>query len=107
MTVSLPFSAPAWPPDTGASRKPMPRCLRRSVKLAGNVRRGGGVIDEDRALLHARECAVRPNRHLAQIIVVADAGEDEVGIARGLRRSVRGRAADSATQASARLRVRL
>jgi hypothetical protein len=24
MMVSLPFSAPAWPPDTGASRKPIP-----------------------------------------------------------------------------------
>ena len=25
MTVSLPFSAPAWPPDTGASRQCTPR----------------------------------------------------------------------------------
>ena len=27
MTVSLPFSAPAWPPDTGASRQCTPRFL--------------------------------------------------------------------------------
>ena len=27
MTVSWPFSAPAWPPDTGASMKSMPRFL--------------------------------------------------------------------------------
>ena len=27
MTVSTPFSAPAWPPETGASIKPKPRCF--------------------------------------------------------------------------------
>ncbi len=26
MTVSTPFSAPAWPPETGASMKPKPAC---------------------------------------------------------------------------------
>ena len=31
MTVSTPFSAPAWPPETGASRKPKPRAAAFSA----------------------------------------------------------------------------
>ncbi len=31
MTVNWPPSAPAWPPETGASRKPMPCCAARSA----------------------------------------------------------------------------
>ena len=48
----------------------------------------------DCALFQRQEGAVRPKRHLAKIIIVADTGEDEVGIARGRRRCVRGSAAE-------------
>ena len=61
MTVSWPFSAPAWPPETGASRKPTPCAFAAASKLAGDVRRGGGVVDEDRAGLHAGKRAVGPS----------------------------------------------
>ena len=78
MTVSAPFSAPAWPPETGASMKPRPRSRGFRVQFARDVGRGGGVVDEDRAALHAGEGAVGPERDRAQIVVVADAGEDEI-----------------------------
>ena len=65
ITVSTPFSAPAWPPDTGASTKSKPRFFALGVELARDLGRGGGVIDEHRALLHAGEgavCAERTSR---------------------------------------------
>ncbi len=42
MIVSLPFSAPAWPPDTGASRKATPRaaaaaCMSRATSAEAVV----------------------------------------------------------------------
>jgi hypothetical protein len=40
------------------------------------------VIDEHRAIFHPGKRAVIPERHRAQIIVVADAGHDEI-LARG------------------------
>ena len=48
------------------------------MQLARDLGRGGGVVHEHRALLDAMEGAVRPERHLAQVIVVADAAHDEV-----------------------------
>ena len=48
------------------------------VQLARYVGGGGRVIDEDRARLHAREGAARSQRDRAQIIVVSDAGENEI-----------------------------
>ena len=50
MTVSTPFSAPAWPPETGASRKPKPPLRRFVGQFARDFGGGGGVVDEDRAL---------------------------------------------------------
>ncbi len=47
------------------------------MQLARDIGRGRRVIDEDRALGHAREGALGPERHGAQVIVVADAGEHE------------------------------
>ena len=54
ITVSTPFSAPAWPPETGASMKSKPRFFGRGVQLARDLGRGGGVVDEDRALAPCR-----------------------------------------------------
>ena len=79
MTVSTPFSAPAWPPDTGASRKPTAARRRGRRAVRARPRRGRRVVDVDRARLHAGERAVLAERHLAQIVVIADAGEDEIG----------------------------
>jgi hypothetical protein len=45
------------------------------MELAGDLGRGGGVIDEDGALGHAGKRPVDVDGDLAQVIVVADAGE--------------------------------
>ena len=52
------------------------------------------MIDEDRALAHAGEGAVRPERDLAQVVVVADAGHDEILTRGGGLRGRRGFAAE-------------
>ncbi len=60
---------------------------RRRVKLPRDGGRGRGVVDEDRARLQGMERAAQPGRDRAQIIIVADAGEDEVrAVRRGRRR---------------------
>jgi hypothetical protein len=56
------------------------------------------VIDEDRPLPHPGKRAKLAEGDAAQVVVVADAGEDELGLARRL---------GLATQASALARVRL
>jgi hypothetical protein len=55
---------------------------------AGHLRRGGGVIDENGAGSHAGERPQFAEGDTAQIVVVADAGEDEVGFARRRGRRV-------------------
>ena len=57
------------------------------VEFAGDLRRGGGVVDEDGAFAHALEGAVRAQGDLAQVVVVADAGEDDLLALGGLARS--------------------
>jgi hypothetical protein len=52
--------------------------FRRGVQLARDFGRRRGVIDEHFALGHAGEGAVRPKRHLAQVVVIADAAHDEI-----------------------------
>ena len=44
------------------------------MQFARDLGRGRGVVDEHRALLHAGKGAVGPERHFAQVVVVADAG---------------------------------
>src|SRR5262245_33307511 len=57
------------------------------MKFARDLGRRGRVVDEYRAFGDAGERAVRPERHLAQVVVVADAAHDEVlPFGRGLRR---------------------
>jgi 3-hydroxyisobutyrate dehydrogenase len=70
-----------------------PALLGLGVELARNLGRGGGVVDEDRALAHAGEGAVGPERHFAQVVVVADAAHDEVLAVRGFLRRLGGLAA--------------
>jgi hypothetical protein len=78
MMESAPFSAPAWPPETGASMKPL--SVRRGDvgEFAGDRRGSGCVVDEDGAGPEPCESAVCAQSDAAQIIVIADAGEDEV-----------------------------
>ena len=57
--------------------------LRDGMKLTGDGGGGGRMIDEDGAGFHRLEGAVRAGRDLAEIVVVADACEDEIGVLRG------------------------
>src|SRR4029078_6311690 len=54
-------------------------CARCFVKLARDGGRRSGVIDEDRALSERSKRAIGPQSHGPEIVVVADAGEDEFG----------------------------
>ena len=65
------------------------------VKLAGDIGGGGGVIDEDGAAAERGEGAMLPERHRAEIVVIADAGEDEFGAVRRLGGGGREPAAES------------
>ena len=67
--------------------------LRFGMKLARDLGRGRGVVDHDRALARAGEDAVLAEHHFAQIVVVADAGHDEI---LALGRLFRGRRAFAA-----------
>jgi hypothetical protein len=58
------------------------------MQFTGHRRRGGGVIDEARPPRHAGKCTLLPQHHRTQVVVVADAGEHEVGPRAGLRRGV-------------------
>jgi hypothetical protein len=59
----------------------------RGVKLAGNVGRGGGVVDKNLALAHAGEGAIGAESHFAQVVIVADAAHDEIlALGRGFGR---------------------
>ena len=69
--------------------------LGRAIELARDVGRSGGVVDEHRAGLQRREGAVLAGGHRAQIVVVADACEHEIGVLGRLGRGWRGAAAIS------------
>ena len=94
MTVSTPLTAPACPPETGAVEEVEALGLGRRVELARDVGRGGGVVDEDGALALGLEGAALGRRHRAQIVVVADAAEHEVGVLRRFGRRRGGLAAE-------------
>jgi hypothetical protein len=83
------------------------RGIGGGVHLARDRGRDGGVIDEDRPAPHAREGAVGAGADAPQVVVVADAGHDELGPRRRLARGARHRPPCSATQASAFAAVRL
>ena len=88
--------------------KSKPRFFASRVKLARDLGRSGGVVDEHRALLHAVEGAVWAQRDFAQVVVVADAAHDEVlALGRRLRASARCARRDCATHSSALAAVRL
>jgi hypothetical protein len=50
----------------------------RGMQFARHVGRGSGVVNEHRALLHRLESAVRSGGDGTQVVIVADAGENEV-----------------------------
>ena len=56
------------------------------VELLCDRGRGGGVIDKNRARLHACKCTVRAQRDRAQVIVVADTAKHDVGLGGGFAR---------------------
>jgi hypothetical protein len=60
MTVSMPFWAPAWPPDTGASMNCQARLRGLRIEFARHAGRCRGVVDEDGAA-----AACRRRRHPA------------------------------------------
>ena len=55
------------------------------MKLARDVCACRRVVDEDRTCGHRLEGAVLAQRHAAQVVVVADAAEHELGVLRRLR----------------------
>jgi len=74
-----PFSAPAWPPETGASMKAMPLRFAASAWSSRATSAEAVVLsDENRAGLHAVERTIRADRHGAKVVIIADAGKDEV-----------------------------
>ncbi len=72
-----------------------------AMQLARNLGGGGGVVDEDGALPHAGEGAGVAQHDRAQIVVIADAGHDELG---ALGRLGRGRGVGAAVLLGPRLR---
>src|SRR5262249_43634449 len=52
--------------------------LRRSIKVTCDFSRGGRMVDEDLALAHAGESAIWPQGHFTQVIVITNAGHDEI-----------------------------
>ena len=63
------------------------------MDFPGDDGRGGRVVDQDRALLHAGEHAVVAVDHRAHVVVVADAHQDEIAALRRLFRGGGGLAA--------------
>ena len=94
MMVSAPLTAPAWPPETGASMNCRFSSRAARIEFARHIGRGGGVVDEDRAGLHAGEGAVRAQHHAAQVVVVADTAEHDLRACRGFARRGGGLAAE-------------
>ena len=70
--------------------KAQPIPCRLALQLARELGRGGGVIDQNGARLHAGEGAARAGRDRARVVVIADAHEDDRGLRGGLggRRAV-------------------
>src|SRR5690606_39013519 len=56
--------------------------------LPGNSRRHGGVIDEHAALAQGRENALRAEYDVSEIVVVADAGDYDIGTFGGIGRAL-------------------
>ena len=67
---------------------------RGGVEFARDLGRGGGVVDEGRAFLHAGERAIGAERDRAQVVVVADTGHHEILALRGGLRRCGGLAAE-------------
>ena len=64
-------------------------------QLARDIGRRRGVVDEDGRLDEPGQDAVGPVGDRAQVVVIADAGQDDLGTGRGLARGRRRRAAEA------------
>jgi hypothetical protein len=49
------------------------------LEFAGYFGAGSGVVDQNSAGLHRGDAAIHAGRHGTQVVVIANAGEDEVG----------------------------
>ena len=47
------------------------------LELASHTGRGGGVVNKDRARCHASKSALLSQGHAAQVVVIADAAENQ------------------------------
>ena len=86
ITVSCPFSAPACPPDTGASTKPT---LRSAQAPASSRASPADAVVWSTSTVPGRivaSDAVLAEHHLADVVVVADAHHHDVGVLGGLGR---------------------
>jgi hypothetical protein len=81
-----------------------PAGTARGVEFARHLGGSGRVVDEHRAGTHPVEGAVLPGRHFPQIVIVADAAEDVLGVERRLVGRRRG--APTAQLFDPRLRLR-
>ena len=65
-----------------------------SCEFPGHFSGCRGVVDQDGAILDAVQNAVRAKRDRAQVVIIAHAGEDEIGALGSFRRCVAGGAAE-------------
>jgi len=70
MTVKTPFFRAGLAAGYRGIDEPEAAFGRLRIELAGDFGGRGGVIDEGRALLHARECAIGAKRDRTQVVVV-------------------------------------
>jgi hypothetical protein len=54
--------------------------LRQLSEILRHLRRGGGVVNQNGGRGHGVECAIGARADLAQVIVIADAGDHQLGI---------------------------
>ena len=89
MIVSVPFSAPACPPETGASTKRLPWSWPRP-RARARCRRMRSCGRPHAVAAETGERAVVAVGDATDVVVVADTYEDELGALRGLARRRRG-----------------
>ena len=77
MTVSTPFSAPAWPPETGASMKPAPCSFAAACSSRATSAEAVVWSTKIAPWPSPANAPSGPMVTCAQVVVVADAGEDE------------------------------
>ena len=75
----LPVLRPGLPARDRGIHKRYALLLDGGVQLPRQLGRGGGVVNQNTARLHARQSTIRPQHHAAHVVIVADAHEDDIG----------------------------